>query len=182
MAPFGAQAVAGMATIDRLTPVAFGLVYALSGAVGPIIGQNLGAGRITRVRQTLIASLKFMAIAVASAWLILAFGQGLIISAFSAQGITADLISLFCSLLAASFFFVGALFVSNAAFNNLGRPLYSMGFNWARATLGTIPFAYAGSHYGPLGVLIGSSIGAVIFGSLATWVAFRLADGLAEKT
>ena len=182
MAPFGAQAVAGMATIDRLTPVAFGLVYALSGAVGPIIGQNLGAGRIDRVRQTLKDSLKFMTIAVASAWLILALGQGLIISAFSAQGMTAELISLFCSLLAASFFFVGALFVSNAAFNNLGRPLYSMGFNWARATLGTIPFAYAGSHFGPLGVLIGSSIGAVIFGSLATWVAFHLADGLAEKT
>ena len=182
MAPFGAQAVAGMATIDRLTPVAFGLVYALSGAVGPIIGQNLGAGRIDRVRLTLVASLKFMALAVAAAWLILALGQGLIISAFSAQGIAADLISLFCSLLAASFFFVGALFVSNAAFNNLGRPLYSMGFNWARATLGTIPFAYVGSHYGPLGVLIGSSIGAVIFGSLATWVAFRLADKLVEKT
>ena len=90
------------------------------------------------------------------------------------EGITAELISLFCSFLAASFFFVGALFVSNAAFNNLGRPLYSMGFNWARATLGTIPFAYIGSHYGAIGVLIGSSIGAVIFGSLATWVAFRL--------
>lgn len=174
MAPFGAQAVAGMATIDRLTPVAFGLVYALSGSVGPIIGQNLGAGRYDRVRQTLKDSLLFMSIAVASAWLILALGQNFVIRAFSAQGIAADLISLFCSFVAASFFFVGALFVSNAAFNNLGRPLYSMGFNWARATLGTIPFAYVGSHYGAIGVLVGSSVGAVIFGSLATWVAFRL--------
>ena len=181
MAPFGAAAVAGMATIDRLTPVAFGLVYALSGAVGPIIAQNLGAGRIDRVRQTLKDSLSFMAMAVGGAWLILALSQRFIISAFSATGITAELISLFCSFLAASFVFVGALFVSNAAFNNLGRPLYSMGFNWARATLGTIPFAYIGSHYGPLGVLIGSSIGAVIFGSLATWVAFRITTELGNR-
>ena len=181
MAPFGAAAVAGMATIDRLTPVSFGLVYALSGAVGPIVGQNLGAGRIDRVRQTLKDSLSFMAMAVGAAWLVLALGQGYIISAFSAKGVTAELISLFCSFLAASFVFIGALFVSNAAFNNLGKPLYSMGFNWARASLGTIPFAYAGSHYGPIGVLVGSSLGAVIFGSLATWVAFRIIDGLERQ-
>lgn len=178
MAPFGAVAVAGMAMIDRLTPVAFGLVYALSGTVGPIIGQNLGAGRIDRVRQTLKDSLSFMAMAVLGAWLILALMQGFIIQAFAAQGVAAELIAAFCSYVAVSFIFIGALFTSNAAFNNLGHPLYSMGFNWARATLGTIPLAYLGSHYGPLGVLIGSSFGAVIIGSLATWVAFRIIDKL----
>ena len=75
---------------------------------------------------------------------------------------------------------MGALFVANAAFNNLGRPLYSTAFNWARATLGTIPFAYLGAHFGPTGVLIGPAVGAVIFGSLALWVAFRLTAKLAN--
>jgi putative MATE family efflux protein len=179
MAQFGPAAVAGQATIERLTPVAFGLVYALSGAVGPIFGQNLGAGRIDRVQQTLRDSLRFMAMVVGGAWLLLAVGQRGVIYAFSASGLTAELISLFCSLLAASFFFVGALFVANAAFNNLGKPLYSMTFNWARATLGTIPFAYVGAHYGAAGVLIGPAIGAMIFGSLALWVALRLTRQLA---
>ncbi|MFZ2320818.1 MAG: MATE family efflux transporter, partial [Pseudomonas sp.] len=180
MAQFGPAAIAGQATIERLTPVAFGLVYALSGAVGPIIGQNLGAGRLDRVQQTLRSSLLFMTLVVGAAWLLLALGQALIICAFSAEGLTAELIALFCSLLAASFFFVGALFVANAAFNNLGRPLYSTAFNWARATLGTIPFAYLGAHFGPTGVLIGPAVGAVIFGSLALWVAFRLTAKLAN--
>ena len=180
MAQFGPAAIAGQATIERLTPVAFGLVYALSGAVGPIIGQNLGAGRLDRVQQTLRSSLLFMTLVVGAAWLLLALGQALIIRAFSAEGLTAELIALFCSLLAASFFFVGALFVANAAFNNLGRPLYSTAFNWARATLGTIPFAYLGAHFGPTGVLIGPAVGAVIFGSLALWVAFRLTAKLAN--
>ncbi|MET1079889.1 MAG: MATE family efflux transporter [Pseudomonas sp.] len=174
MAQFGPAAIAGQATIDRLTPVAFGLVYALSGAVGPIFGQNLGAGRFDRVHATLRGSLLFMGMVVGAAWILLALGQSLIIRAFSAQGPAAELIALFCSGLAASFFFIGALFVANTAFNNLGRPLYSMGFNWARATLGTIPFAYFGAQYGPAGVLIGPAIGSVIFGSLALWVAFRL--------
>jgi len=182
MAQFGPAAIAGQATIERLTPVAFGLVYALSGAVGPIIGQNLGAGRLDRVQQTLRTSLQFMALVVGAAWLLLALGQALIIRAFSAEGLMAELIALFCSLLAASFFFVGALFVANAAFNNLGRPLYSTAFNWARATLGTIPFAYLGAHFGPAGVLIGPAIGSIIFGSLALWVAFRLTARLTAES
>jgi Na+-driven multidrug efflux pump len=40
MSAFGTPAVAALATIDRLTPVAFGLVYAVSGAVGPILSQK----------------------------------------------------------------------------------------------------------------------------------------------
>ena len=179
VAQFGASAVAGQATIDRLTPVAFGLVYALSGAVGPILAQNLGARHYGRVREGLRESLRFMVIAVGAAWLLLALGQGLIVRAFSAEGLAAELIHAFCSWVAAGFFFTGALFVANAAFNNLGRPLLSTGFNWARATLGTIPFAWWGSHYGPVGVLAGAAVGTAIFGTLAMVMAFRLTARLA---
>jgi Na+-driven multidrug efflux pump len=75
---------------------------------------------------------------------------------------------------------MGALFVANAAFNNLGRPLWSTGFNWARATLGTIPFAWWGAHYGPVEVLAGQAAGAVIFGTLALACAFWLTRSLGE--
>jgi putative MATE family efflux protein len=180
IAQFGASAVAGQATVDRLTPVAFGLIYALSGAVGPILAQNLGAHRLDRVQQTLRASLGFMVVAVAAAWLLLALLQGLLIRAFSLDGQAALLLQAFCSWLAASFFFAGALFVANAAFNNLGRPLWSTGFNWARATLGTIPLAWWGARYGPVGVLAGQALGTAVFGTLAMWIAFRLTANLGK--
>ncbi|MCZ8133859.1 MAG: MATE family efflux transporter, partial [Rhodobacteraceae bacterium] len=38
VAGYGEAAVAGMAIAGRLTPVAFGIIFALSGAVGPILG------------------------------------------------------------------------------------------------------------------------------------------------
>jgi putative MATE family efflux protein len=174
VAQFGASAVAGQATVDRLTPVAFGLIYALSGAVGPILAQNLGAKRYDRVQQTLRASLGFMVAAVAVAWLLLALLQGPLTRAFSLDGQAALLLQAFCSWLAAGFFFAGALFVANAAFNNLGRPLWSTGFNWARATLGTIPLAWWGARYGPVGVLAGQALGTALFGVLAMVMAFRL--------
>jgi putative MATE family efflux protein len=178
VAQFGASAVAGQATIDRLTPVAFGLIYSLSGAVGPVLAQNLGARQFDRVREGLRASLWFMVASVALAWLLLALLQGPLIQLFSLQGVAADMLHAFCAWIAASFFFMGALFVANSAFNNLGHPLWSTGFNWARATLGTIPFAWWGAHYGPIEVLAGQAAGAALFGSLALWVAFRLTAGL----
>jgi len=180
VAQFGASAVAGQATVDRLTPVAFGLIYALSGAVGPILAQNLGARRYDRVQQTLRASLGFMVVAVAGAWLLLALLQGPLIWAFSLDGQAAQLLQAFCTWLAASFFFAGALFVANAAFNNLGRPLWSTSFNWARATLGTIPLAWWGARYGPVGVLAGQALGTAVFGALAMWMAFRLTARLGK--
>jgi putative MATE family efflux protein len=174
VAQFGASAVAGQATIDRLTPVAFGVIYSLSGAIGPVLSQNLGAQQFDRVRAGLRASVWFMVASVAVAWLLLALLQGPLVQLFSLQDQGAEMLRAFCSWIAASFFFMGALFISNAAFNNLGHPLWSTGFNWARATLGTIPFAWWGAHYGPVQVLAGQAAGAALFGSLALAVAFRL--------
>lgn len=181
VAQFGASAVAGQATIDRVTPVAFGLIYALSGAVGPILSQNLGAKQFSRVREGMRASLWFMVIAVGAAWLLLALLQGVLTRAFSLEGVSASMVHAFCTWIAASFFFAGALFVANAAFNNLGKPLWSTGFNWARATLGTIPFAWWGAHYGPVEVLAGQAAGTALFGTLAMVCAFRLTASLGNR-
>ncbi len=181
IAGFGPEAVAGQATIDRITPVAFALVYALSGAIGPIVAQNLGAGQTDRVREALRDALIFVLVAVVVAWIVLALAQNGIVAAFSAHGVSAKLVRLFCSLLAGSFLFTGALYVANAAFNNLGFPLLSTMFNWGRATLGTIPFAAWGSSYGPGGVLIGQAAGSLLFGIGAIIMAFRAIDDLERR-
>ncbi len=178
MAHFGAEAVAGQASIDRLVPVAFGLVFALTGAVGPILAQNLGAARHDRVRAALRDSLLFVVVAVCGAWLLLFAAQGLIVRVLAAQGEAGMLVHLFCTWIAGSFLFTGALFVANAAFNNLGFPLLSTAFNWGRATLGTIPLVTLGQQYGPAGVLAGSAAGSVLFGLAAVFVAFRVVGRL----
>ncbi len=172
LAGFGLQAVAGQATIDRITPVAFAFIYALTGSVGPIMAQNLGAGLCGRVRETLRASLVLVLGCVMLAWGLLALLQNQVVALFSATGTAAELIHVFCSLTVAGFLWVGALFVANAAFNNLGFPLLSTLFNWGRATLGTIPFVTLGMRYGPVGVLLGQAAGGVVFGTLAVATAF----------
>lgn len=178
MSRFGLEAISGQATIDRIVPVAFAFVFALTGSVGPIMSQNLGAGRKDRVKEALGASLKLTALCVLLTWAVLALCHGPIIHLFAAKGVAVQIITLFCCWLVASYFFVGLLFVSNTAFNNLGHPLYSTMFNWGRATLGTIPFVWIGAHYGPIGILVGQSLGVVLFGTLAVLTAFRVIQRL----
>ena len=178
MAGFGLEAVAGQASIERMIPVLFALVFALTGSIGPIMGQNLGAGRYDRVNQTLTAALKIVVMSVSLTWLLLACAQGLIVDIYSAHDEAAALIHLFCTWTIGSYLFVGMLFVANSAFNNLGFPLYSTAFNWGRATLGTVPFVLVGARFGPLGVQAGQAIGAVLFGTLAILTAFRVTRNL----
>ena len=179
MAAYGEEAVAGMAIVARLTPLAFAVIFALSGAVGPIIGQNAGAGRTDRVRGTFRDALLFTGGVVVAIALVLFLLRGPIAALFGATGLAAELVFLFCGPLALAFFFNGAIFVSNASFNNLGKPFLSTGINWGRHTLGTIPFVIVFSAWlGAPGVLIGQAAGGVIFGLAAIW----LARGVIEKS
>lgn len=177
MAEFGEDAVAGMAIVGRLTPLAFGVIFALSGAVGPIIGQNAGAGRADRVREAIRDALVFVALFVVAMTLLLYLLRAPIAGVFHAEGIALTLVYLFCGPLALAFFFNGALFVANAAFNNLNHPFYSTWLNWGRHTLGTIPFVLIGAvMFGAPGVLIGQALGGVVFGLLAMWLTVRVLD------
>ncbi len=170
MAEFGEDAVAGMAIVGRLTPLAFAVIFALSGAVGPIIGQNYGAGNFDRVRQALNAAALFVALYIGFVAVLLFALRAPIAALFDADGVTRDLIYWFCGPLALAFFFNGLVFVANAACNNLGHALQSTWINWGRHTLGTIPFVIAGAWaFGAPGVLIGQAAGGVVFGVLA-WV------------
>lgn len=174
IADFGDDAVAGWAIVGRLLPVAFGVIFALSGSVGPIVSQNYGAKLFDRVNSTMRDALLFTLIYCLSVWALLALLAPYIVALFGASGDAADIVTVFCLFVAGSFLFNGALFVANAAFNNLGFAFYATIFNWGRATLGVVPFVWVGQAYGPSGVLIGWGLGAVVFGIGAAMVAFRL--------
>ncbi|MEO0831393.1 MAG: MATE family efflux transporter, partial [Pseudomonadota bacterium] len=175
MAQFGEAAVAGMAITARLTPVAFGVLFALSGAIGPIIGQNFGAEKLDRVRLAYREGLLFCLVVVIFVSIVLYVLRDPIADLFDAEDEALTLVYLFCGPLALAFFFNGAIFVSNAAFNNLGHPFYSTWINWGRHTLGTIPTVLLGAAlFGAPGVLIGQAVGGVIFAALSAWLAFRV--------
>ena len=168
MAQFGDSAVAGAAIMGRIFPVAFAAVFALSGAIGPIIGQNAGAGYFDRVRSVLLGALMCNVVYVLFVWLLLWLLTDAIVAAFSAHNEAEQLIRFAITWLVGAFMFNGMLFVANASFNNLHKAHLATLFNFGRTILGTIPCVYLGGRwFGAPGVMAGEAVGAVLFGALA---------------
>ncbi len=175
IARFGDDAVAAWAIAGRIVPVAFGVVFSLSGAVGPIIGQNYGARAYDRVRTGYLDGLRANFILCALATVALILAEPIIIRAFSVTAKTEDLVRFYCFYVAPQFHFVGLMFVANAAFNVLGRAHIATALNWARATLGTIPLVWLGGEFGGVeGAFFASSAGGFVFGPLSAWIAYRM--------
>jgi putative MATE family efflux protein len=177
---FGEAAVAAIAITDRIIPVAFGVIFALTGSIGPVLSQNLGAKLMNRVRRALTESFLLSIAYVLAAWALLFLAAPFIIAAFKAEGDSARFLAFFCAWGVSAWVFVACLFVANAAFNNLGFPVLATVFNWGRATLGTIPFVTIGAKYwGVEGGMMGIAAGSAVFGvsavATAYWVTARLA-------
>jgi len=178
----GEAAIAASAVIDRVTPVAFGVIFALTGSVGPIIGQNFGARLMGRVQRTLTDSFILSIGYVLLAWAALAVAAPFIAAAFDAHGESADYVMFFCRAGVVAWLFLACLFVANTAFNNLGFPMLSMAFNWGRATLGTIPFVTLGVRYdGIKGGMMGVALGCAVFGLIGVATAYRTIARLGRR-
>jgi Na+-driven multidrug efflux pump len=177
MAKHGADAVAGMAVINRLVPFVSAVILALSGALGPIFAQNFGAGRMDRVLGTFREGLRFLTVYVLGVSALLFLVREPVADLFDATGKMRDLLYLFMGPLALAMIFNGVIFVSNAAFNNLGHPGYSTVVNWGRNTLGTWPFAVGfGMIWGAEGVLVGQAVGGALFAVVGLWLGLRVIE------
>ncbi len=171
-ATFGDDAVAAIAIIGRIIPVVFGGLFALSGAVGPILGQNYGARRFDRMHGAIYSAVTYAFVYCFVLCIALYLMQDWLVSVFNATQRTADLIRFFATYVSFSFFFQSLLFIAIAVFNNLGKPFNSTLLNFGRATLGTWPLIFVfGFFMGAEGVLFGQAVGSVVFGCLGFYMA-----------
>lgn len=167
MAPFGDDAVAAWAVVGRLTVLAFGGIFALSGAIGGIFGQNFGAGDMVRVRSTYRDALVFCLIYTLGMWIVLYSVTPVVAGLFGLTGQGADVLNAFTTIGVGGFIFVGALFVSSAAFNNLGKPARSTVLNWTKeAVLGWPAAVFMAGAFGASGVIYGQAAAGALVGTI----------------
>lgn len=165
IAEFGDSAVAGLSVVNRLTVVAFGGIFSLSGAIGGIFGQNYGAKMFFRVRSTYWNSIIFCVAYTLIAWLILILSTEWIIKLFLLGEIGSEVVRSFNYFAAGGFLFTGMIFVASSAFNNMGKPVYSTMMTWLRDGLVMLPAVLLGaSMFGAIGVIYGNAFAALIIG------------------
>ena len=171
---FGDSAVAAWAVINRLTVVAFGGIFSLSGAVGGIFGQNYGAQKFDRLRSTYRNAIIFCAGYTILAWAVLMLASDIITDIFRLDATGADILWTFTHIGAAAFIFTGLMFVASAAFNNMGKPVWSTALNWLRDGLLTLPAAlWLSGIFAASGVIYAQGLVAFTVGILATLWGFR---------
>lgn len=182
IAPYGDSAVSALAVVTRIVPVAFGVVFSLSGAIGPIIGQNFGANRPDRVMASFHNALIFAIGYVALTSVLLFIAKAPIAAVFNASAEATILIAFFCTWVGPTWLFAGFQYVANASFNNLGKPQYSTLFNWAKSVVGMVPLVTLGTWLGAAqGGLAGLGAANVIFGLAAAIAARRLIVNVAHR-
>jgi len=154
VAKFGTEYIAGWAIIGRVIPVAFGMMFALSGAIGPIIGQNYGALKFTRVRNVLSEALKFMTACKSSPTVNIKIGSS---TALTTPASSVEYIACLASPILLSVEFICMVI--------------------AKMSLGTIPFVSIGAHYySAPGILYGQALGSIVFGFIALFLTIYLMD------
>ena len=182
MAPYGDDAMAGWAVVGRLTVVAFGGIFSLAGAIGGIFGQNYGAREYARLRSTYRDALIFALIYTLVAWGLLAATGGLVAQGFDLGPDGAAVVRAFTHVGAGGFLFAAALFVSNSAFNAMGRPGRSTLSNWTRDGLLTLPLGMAlAAGFGAAGVIYAQALASVLVGCLACWWGWRFVQTLEHR-
>jgi putative MATE family efflux protein len=181
MAQFGDSAVAGTAIINKIQPVAFVGLFALSSVIGPIAGQNFGARKFDRVSKTLLESIRFTLIYCFTVSVILWITQWWFVPLFGGSEEANKLVYLFCSGLSLIFIFNGITFLTNALFNNLGVAHYATIINILKATVGTIPFVIIGANVaGAEGVLWGLLVGSVFIAAIGLILALKLVNKFSD--
>ena len=180
---FGDGAVAGWAVISRVSILAFGGIFALSGAIGGIIGQNYGAGFYDRVVSTFKDAVIFCAIYVAIVWGALVLLSDVLVFAFSIGPEGAEVVRSFTHIASAAFVFTGMLFVANSAFNSLDRAVWATGANWFRDGILMYPFCIAGAaFFAAEGVIYGQAIANLVAGLVAVWVGWTYVNLLSYSS
>lgn len=139
IAALGAGTVAGFGVATRLEAFSILPMLALSSAIGPVVGQNWGAGRPDRV----IRALK-LAFALCAAWSLVlsavffAFGRR-IAGLFALEPGVADEAARYLHIVPASLWGYGVSIVAAGAFNALGKPLSALGYSLTRTLVFYVP-------------------------------------------
>jgi putative MATE family efflux protein len=137
--PFGSAAQAGFGIGLRIIQAGFMPVVALGFAVAPVAGQNFGARKPDRVRQT-FRSGAAMAAAVMLALMILVLATAdRLVQVFSADAQVIGVGSEYLRLIAWTFVMSGIVFVSSSMFQAMGNTMPALVASLTRIVLVAIP-------------------------------------------
>jgi Na+-driven multidrug efflux pump len=146
LATFGASTLAAMAVVDRVMQFSYCAFFALPSALAPVLGQNIGADSESRVTAAVVFTRRLVVVYGLAVWAVLVLLSGFIADLYELQGQGRAMFLAFCYVGGGLWAIIGLDFVAMSVFVTMGRPWLVAVFAWLRATVGTLPFVYVGTH------------------------------------
>jgi len=167
LARFGSETVAAFGVAGRIEALAAIPMLALSASIGPITGQNMGAGLPHRIRTAVIDSFLFcIGWGAAMAILFWLFGAA-IAGVFSDDPAVINDIVRYLQIVPITLGGYGVVIIAAATYNALGRGYQAMGFYLLRSALFYVPLAWLASFWLPAwGVFAAIAVANVLSGAV----------------
>jgi len=179
IARYGPEAVAGFGVASRIESLVLVIFYALSSVIGPFVGQNLSAGKESRIQEALRLCAVFCMGCGLLIALLLAVAAGHVPELFSQNPDVTDVTRLFLWIAPISYGAYGVVMVMNAAFNGLGKPMPAVYISATRMMLLYLPLAILGRQlFGIAGIFAAYAAANLLSGLLSYLWARRTAHNL----
>jgi putative MATE family efflux protein len=174
LAQHGEIVVAGFGVAGRIEAVAAMMLFALSGSIGPFVGQNWGARRADRVSEGVKVSYQFSLIWGLIAAIPLYFFGATIASWIDDSPTVVGVAAFYLALVPWGYGMWGVLMMASASFNALGKPLPSTALSFLRMFIIYLPLAAVlNNAYGYEGIFMATVASNVVLG-IAGWLWFKI--------
>ncbi|MEQ8953394.1 MAG: MATE family efflux transporter [Gammaproteobacteria bacterium] len=118
---FGATAQAGFSIGGRVMQSIFLPTMAIAFAVGPIVGQNFGAGFPDRVRETFYKGMLLSTVVMLTVTIILQWRPEIVVRVFTDEPEVVRVASVFLQIVSWNFITQGIVFTASGVFQGLGN-------------------------------------------------------------
>ncbi len=177
LASYGNEAVAAFGVATRIESIAAVGLFALSASIGPIIGQNWGAGKRGRVRLTLTRSFQFCVIYGLACAALLALVSSSLPALFSDNPEIIKLARNYLWIVPVTLLGYGINIAAAGALNAAGWPLVSAGLTCLRMFVVSLPMALLlGPKFGANGIFIALAIANVAAAAFSAIAAYAVVD------
>lgn len=147
LAGYGADVVAGFGVASRVEAMMLITFFAMSAIIGPVVGQNLSAGKTDRIHEALNLCTRFcLALGLVLAILLVGLGQP-VAALFSDDARVVAVATWYFRIVPLSYGAAGMVMIMNASFNGMGRPMPAVAVSVMRMVVIYLPLAWAGSAW-----------------------------------
>jgi putative MATE family efflux protein len=165
LASHGHDVVAGFGVAGRIEGVAVMLLFALSGSIGPFVGQNWGAGDLDRVHGGIRVAYRFSLAWGAAAWLALMMVGDWVVALIDDNAEVVEVARHYLAIVPISYGLWGVMMMASASFNSLGKPIPSTIMAFTRMFVVYVPLAMIADHlFGYTGIFVATAAANCVMG------------------